>query len=352
MSAFTRRHVPESHALQWIALVLVLLSLWVLGPVLAPLVFAGLVVLVTDGAYEHLVIKLHGRRSLAAVTATVIIAVAVFVPLVGAAYLAGVQAIRAGHTLIDAVATAGGVNAFVSQLPPALRDRLPDANAIVSTLVGWAGRFASWAPRAVGSIGWFIAESLLAIVSTYYLFVQGPTFVKFLRGVSPLRRDQTNALLSEFRNVALGLFRGNLLTILFQGVAAGVGYAVFGVGHVFLLAAITTIAAFVPLVGTSLVWAPLVISLFVAHQNGRAIGLLIWCLLVVSYTDNLLRPLLSRGHMALPRLLLFLMLFGGLSAFGAKGLLLGPLIGSLAVTALRMVSRQTANHSPRLDHQV
>lgn len=108
----------------------------------------------------------------------------------------------------------------------------------------------------------------------------------------------------------------------------------------FLLGAVTMVASFVPLVGTGLVWVPFVDGLFLAHHTARAIGLLFWCALVVGAGDNLVRPFVSRGHMALPRLLLFLMLFGGLEAFGAKGLLLGPLIGSLAVTALRLLSRQ------------
>jgi predicted PurR-regulated permease PerM len=347
MTAITERQLPESRPLQWVALVLVVLSLWVLGPVLAPILFAGFVVLVANGPYERLVVALHGRRSLAAVFATVAITVAVFAPIAGALYLAGVQAISAGHGIVQAVAKAGGVNAFVAQLPPVLRDRLPDASDAVSALVGWGGRLASWAPRAVGSVGWFTAEALLAIVTTYYLFAQGPTFVEFLRRVSPLRRDQSEALLSEFRNVALGLFRGNIVVGLFHGVSAAIGYAIFGISHVFLLGVVTMIASFVPLVGTGLVWMPLVIGLFIAHHTGRAIGLLTWCVLVVGASDNLIRPLVSRGHMALPRLLLFLMLFGGLEAFGAKGLLLGPLIGSLAVTALRLLSRQAVTPEQR-----
>jgi predicted PurR-regulated permease PerM len=340
MSATVEREAPASRALQWVALALVLLSLWVLGPVLAPIAFAGFVVLVANGPYERLAAALHGRRSLAAVIATVVITVVVFAPLAGVLYLAGVQAVIAGHSMVEAVAKAGGVNAFVAQLPPIVRDRLPDASDLVSTMVGWAGRFVSWAPRAVSSVGWFTAEALLAIVSTYYLFAQGPTFVEFLRRVSPLRRDQTEALLSEFRNVALGLFRGNIVVGLFHGVSAAMGYAIFGIGHVFLLGVVTMVASFVPLVGTGLVWMPIVVGLFLAHHTARAIGLLIWCLLIVGAGDNVIRPFVSRGHMALPRFLLFLMLFGGLEAFGAKGLLLGPLIGSLAVTALRLLSRQ------------
>ena len=48
----------------------------------------------------------------------------------------------------------------------------------------------------------------------------------------------------------------------------------------------------------------------------------------------------SKGEMVLPRLLLFLTIFGGLQVFGPIGLLLGPLAGSLAVVALQLAAEQ------------
>ena len=334
--------------LQWVTLALIALSLWVLSPVAAPLVTAGFAVLVAWTPYARLVGALHGRRSAAALIATVAITVMVFVPLLGTLYLAIAQATSAGIKLAHAVREAGGVDAFVGRIAPSLRQRLPTASdELVSTAVAWAGRLASSAPRLVGSLGWLATEALLAVVSTYYLFVQGPTFVRFLRRLSPLRPRQTEALLAEFREVALGLFRGNLVVALFHGVSAGIGYAIFGVGHVFLLGFVSMVASFVPLLGTSLVWGPVALALFLAHHTGRAVGLTIWGLTIVGTSDQFIRPFVSRGHMALPQLLLFLMLFGGLELFGAKGLLLGPLIGSVAVTAVRLLAKEGSPSAPR-----
>ncbi len=327
--------------IQVIALILLALLVWVLSPVLTPLLAAGFAVLVAYGSFDRLVVTLRGRRSLAAALATVILILTVFVPVGGALYAAGVQLVAAGHALARVGASAGGVNELVAQLPPFMRDRMPAlSETAVSAVAAWAGRAASWAPGAVRSIGWFVAEALLGIVSAYYLFLDGPIFVSFLRDVSPLDPRQTDALLKEFREVAIGLFRGNVVVALFHGASAAIGYWIFGTGHVFLFGALTAIASFVPLLGTSLVWAPLVAGLAIGHHTGRAIGLLIWCLVVVGMSDNFIRPLVSRGHMALPRLLLFLTLFGGLELLGPKGLLLGPLVGSLAVTALRLLQRE------------
>ena len=49
---------------------------------------------------------------------------------------------------------------------------------------------------------------------------------------------------------------------------------------------------------------------------------------------------MTKGHLRLPDLLVFLTLFGGLAIWGFKGLLLGRLFGSLAVTGLRLLVRE------------
>ncbi len=86
-------------------------------------------------------------------------------------------------------------------------------------------------------------------------------------------------------------------------------------------------------------WGPISAALWLDGHAFRALGLAAYCLSVVGASDYLLRPLVSRGHMAIPRLLLFLTIFGGLQLFGAKGILLGPLVGSLAAVAVRLLER-------------
>jgi predicted PurR-regulated permease PerM len=282
---------------------------------------------------------LHGRRVTAGVLATAVLTLAVLLPLGIAAYLAVDEASDGIRWLAHQLST-GGTSALLDALPVPIRERLPSVTTALEGALGWAARAVSAAPQLIASTGRLLVEALLTIVTIYYLFVEGPTFVGLLYRVSPLSADQTDALVAEFRTVAVSLFRGSLLVALFHGVSAAVGYAIFGVPRVLLFGVLTAIASIVPLVGTGLVWLPLAIELALTHQLGRAIGLSIWCAAVVGFSDQLLRPIVSKGQMALPRLLVFLTVFGGLQTFGLKGFLLGPLLGSLAVTALRLLARQ------------
>jgi predicted PurR-regulated permease PerM len=321
-----------------IAVVLVAAVAFVLKPVLAALVAGGFTVLLIHPLFERWSARL-GQRRIAAALTTLALVVVVFAPVGWLVYASIRDAIDAATGLTHRVQEAGGVRVLAERLPPQLRTPLLATLSGNEALSAAAAELAQRATRVLSSIGSLVAQSFLAIVTIYYLLVQGPALVRFLRAVSPLRPAQTEAFLREFRDVALGLFWGNVVTAVFHGVAGALGYLVFDIPKVLLLGALTGLASFVPILGTSAVWIPVVVGVALMGSPWRAFGLLLYSLVIVGGVDNILRPLVSKGHMALPNLLVFLTLFGGLQLWGAKGLLLGPLVGSLAVTALHLVVR-------------
>ena len=62
----------------------------------------------------------------------------------------------------------------------------------------------------------------------------------------------------------------------------------------------------------------------------KGLILIVWGVAVVHPVDNILRPYLIGGRVKLSTLYVFFAVIGGLKAFGALGLFVGPLI--LAVT--------------------
>jgi predicted PurR-regulated permease PerM len=107
---------------------------------------------------------------------------------------------------------------------------------------------------------------------------------------------------------------------------ATAGYAIVGIGHPFELGAMTAMAGLLPAIGTGLVWVPLAAVLALAGHVGQGLGVVVVGIIVGS-VDNVMRPWLSRlGRVPLPTLVLFVAFFSGLAAFGAAGVLLGPLL--------------------------
>jgi predicted PurR-regulated permease PerM len=66
---------------------------------------------------------------------------------------------------------------------------------------------------------------------------------------------------------------------------------------------------------------------------------LLWCAIVVGTADNFLRPLLVGKDTEMPDLLVMLSTFGGLTLFGAIGLVLGPVIGAVFIAMWQIYSR-------------
>ena len=90
---------------------------------------------------------------------------------------------------------------------------------------------------------------------------------------------------------------------------------------------------------------PAVIYLYVTGQTGAATGLLLWCAIVVGSVDNLLRPRLVGGDTQMPDLLILVSTLGGLSAFGAAGIIIGPLFAAMCVTMWDILDHEL--HGPR-----
>jgi predicted PurR-regulated permease PerM len=89
------------------------------------------------------------------------------------------------------------------------------------------------------------------------------------------------------------------------------------------------IASVIPGVGPALVWGPAVIYLFATGETLNAIGLGLWCGIVVSTIDNFMRPALVGKDTQMPDLLVLISTLGGLIMFGAVGLVIGPVIAGL-----------------------
>ena len=108
----------------------------------------------------------------------------------------------------------------------------------------------------------------------------------------------------------------------------------------FLLIMLTMLASFIPLVGSALVWGSCCIWLYFAHEYTPAVMLLAWSLVVVLFTDNLLKPLVLHGQAKLHPLLALLSVLGGVQMLGPLGIFVGPMVVAFLQTGLKMLNSE------------
>jgi len=274
--------------------------------------------------------------------------------------------LAAGLAIVGSVV--GFVSVFVTQavaLTTAVREGLKPGGALaawVSTVTGWLGRFglspdalverlraaagdiATGSASVAGTVAsvtvWSLLGLFFALLTMHVILRHWARIIATLTEVSPLRREDTRALLEEFRTVGRITLSGTVLTGLAQGALGTIGFWVTGVPQPLFLGIATAIASLVPAVGTLLVWVPAGLYLLAIGSPGPAVLVLAWgALVVVGFSDYVIRPRLV-GDEGMPTILTFLALFGGLEALGLPGLIAGPVLMALAVAVLRLYARE------------
>jgi len=205
-----------------------------------------------------------------------------------------------------------------------------------------ATRTASEAETVIGALAASVLGAFFAMLTMHFMLRNWDTVSVRAQETFPLRPDYTRALFGEFRRVGRTTLMGTIVTGLAQGLLATIGYWIAGVPEPIFFGAATAVASLVPAVGTMLVWVPAGIVLIALGHPGRGIFELIWGgLLVVALSDYYIRPRLVKGEGEMPSLITFSALFGGVEVFGLKGLVLGPVLMSLAVAVLRLYATET-----------
>lgn len=197
----------------------------------------------------------------------------------------------------------------------------------------------------VGGTTSFLAKTtvglLIMTVAMFFFFADGPKMVETVMILTPLDPTYERELLHEFDHVSRAVVIATLLSAVVQGLLAGIGYYFAGLESVFLLMMLTTVLAMVPMVGTSLVWIPACLWLYVYDgRAGAAIGLAIYCVLVVSQIDNVIKPWVLHGQSRLHPLAALLSVLGGVQALGPIGILVGPMVVVFLATILKILRRE------------
>jgi len=181
-----------------------------------------------------------------------------------------------------------------------------------------------------------IMDMIVFMTMLFFLLRDGAQLRDVLRGVSPLTRGQETEIIDHLAKTVKGVLLSMVIVPVAQGIVSLVGFWVFGVPSPILLSVFVFFAAMIHLIGTPLVWIPTGLYLFFWVSPAKGIGMLLYGALIISTMDNIIKPIILKGAAQIHALLAFLSVLGGLYAFGAKGLIAGPVILSLVLSAYRI----------------
>jgi len=324
--------------------------------VLAPFSSVILLAVVAAGlirpSYRRLVAVLNGHRHTAAIIICVLLLVGLLVPLFLIAQEVSKEALGI-YEISTTQLTEGGLRDMLEQR----QDRIDQVNRLlepfgttltvdrVSDLLGTLGLriggfFYKQGVSLAGHLVRFVFGFIFWVVIVYYLLVDGRLLGQWIEETLPLPVDEQQMVAGRFMDMASSLVVGNGVAAVIQGVAGAVAFSVLGLHGAILWGVVMALLAFIPVVGISLIFIPFTIILLFAGETGRAVMLFVPLAVVATVVEYWLKPLLVGRRAQMHTLLVFLSLIGGAMAFGAVGLLLGPLAMTAFLTLTGIYSER------------
>lgn len=322
----------------------------IVSPFIGAITWALILAILVYPIYAWLLRLLRGRATLAAVIVIVSITFLVIAPGIEAAWFLSDEAIELVQLVRTLLSEEGlkewAAKPWVQQLQSwwsMLSFRLMDykinwkealvqgAQASSSFLVGQVRGIAQ-------NVLVFALNFVIALFTLFFLLRDGAEILQRLQRLLPMDREHQERLLKNVVDAVVAVVHGSLVVATVQGLLAGLAYWAAGVPFSLLWGVVTAFVSLLPVGGSALVSIPAALYLFLQGETVRAVILLVWCLGFVGMVDNILKPLLIGNRLGLPVLFLFFGILGGLSLFGAVGIILGPALFALLRALLDLYS--------------
>lgn len=171
---------------------------------------------------------------------------------------------------------------------------------------------------------------ILVFYMLFFLLRDRHWALKSITSLSPLPQAEMDKLFNRVGDTIHATVYGTFAIAAVQGTLGGLMFWLLDLPAPFLWGLVMSFLAIVPMLGTSIVWAPAALFLTLEGNWGSALILSIWGMLIVGTIDNLLRPVFVGNRLKLHTILVFISVIGGLIHFGPAGIILGPV--TLAVT--------------------
>jgi predicted PurR-regulated permease PerM len=234
--------------------------------------------------------------------------------------------------LSDPSATVESIKHAVSQVQEKMGVVIASEKSISNSL----DKLTAFLPSLLNSTANLITNLAIMLFFLYYMLYYGSEMEKTLFRIIPLKDANTTMLAAETKK----LVKANALSIplisIIQGLTATLGYFIFGVHEWVLWGFLTGVFAFFPIIGTMIIWIPLVIYTFTSGNSGMAIGLLLYSLIVTGNVDYIARITIMKRLGDVHPVITVLGVIVGLGLFGFIGLVFGPLLVNYIIVLFKI----------------
>ena len=342
--------------IRWLALLaLAVAAIYVCWLMLLPFVnvlaWASVLAVLFYPIHQRLV-ALTKRPSLSALLSTIIVIAVIVVPL----------------TLLTLV-VAKEIGEVAKDAQGFFRSLLDPSSPVIGRVMGWLGLrvdashldlqgyllerleniSGAIAGRTLGLLGGVVGaifQVFFTVFTIYYLFRDGDRIFYGMLEWIPLNAAETRQIFHRTREVIHASVYGVIVIAMIQGTLGGLAFAALGLPSAVVWGVAMFFLSMVPMVGSSVIWAPTAIYLAMSGHWGKALALALLGALVIGTVDNFLRPKLVGERAGLHELLIFFSVLGGLQIWGPLGLVLGPVMIAITLALFDIIKRLSLSPAP------
>jgi len=205
-----------------------------------------------------------------------------------------------------------------------------------NTLEGIKTKAADLIPEFLGSAFLVMAQIGIMYFLLYYLLISREKMERRVFDLMPLTPQNTQILYQELESQTFSNALSVPLLALLQGSAAWLGFWIFGLPQPFFWGMMCAFVSFLPLIGTTLIWAPAALVHMATGHLWEGIGIFIYGAVVIINIDNVFRFILQKRFAEVHPIITVFGVILGLNLFGFPGVIFGPLLISYFLILFRI----------------
>lgn len=321
-----------------LALIISGIFVWMIRDYLAALFLAAVIALFLQSPHLWMSRKLGDRPGLSAGLLVTFSVLAFVIP----------AAILLGMVAEQAIEVTGLVSPWVQEQITAIREEglegLPEWLPFREAIIEYQATITAQLGNLAGTVGNILVSTLrsgtggvliatlnffILIYALFFFLLTGRESARKAISLIPMTTRDREMLVERATSTIRATVKGSFLIAIVQGTLTGIGLFVAGVPGAIFWGAVAALLSIIPMVGPPLIWVPSAIWLAVSGHPIAAAGLSIWGGVVISWSDNILRPILVGKDAKMSDLMVLISTLGGLTLFGAVGIIIGPVIAAL-----------------------
>ncbi|MFZ4648074.1 MAG: AI-2E family transporter [Patescibacteria group bacterium] len=317
---------------------------FVFRPFLIEIVIAAILSTIFYRPYVKLAKFLGNKKNLAALLMCLLLVAIIILPTVKGLIYAGNKSVDA---YADAVSYFSNHNASdLLQTPLAQRLQLSNLNLVNfskgtfgNVLLGFFEKSSNWlisgATSTLIQTTNFIASLFIIIITMFFFFVDGKKMLESLMHLSPLPDKYDREIFQKFKEVSYTTMVSTFVVAIAQGIVGAIGFAVVGF-PAFLAGVLVALLSLLPYLGSMIFYIPVGLYYLLMGEIWQGVFVLAWGFLIIGTIDNVIRAWMLKDKAQINPIFVVFSVLGGIILFGFWGVVLGPLIVSIAATILHI----------------